>query len=246
LPNDENYNPLLFRGTIMLSKDHIALSIASALLLFGAWLFQEPLLIAVGLIGVLVGSLLPDTDAPDSRIYYMKIPSLFGNAMDYLVIPVIKFVFRKKKFDYNPEHRGSLHTVFAVTVYSIAFTVFGIILLTFHNAFIFQDWNLISYLYLLMFTFGLFFGGVLHLMEDSCTKSGIFPLYPYNEWYLKGGISTGNREDDRPEDFSKALIVLAVISIAGPLVFQFNPIHVFLISIVTLIAIWMLFYSISQ
>jgi len=130
----------------MLGKDHMALSTASALLVFGTWLFQEPLLIAIGLVGVLIGSLLPDTDASDSRIYYMKIPKLFGHAMDHLVTPVVKAVFRRKRYEYDEEHRGSLHTFFAILIYSIVFTVIGVILLTVYLL-IYQDWTtLVSYL----------------------------------------------------------------------------------------------------
>ena len=157
--------------------------------------------------GVVIGSLLPDTDAKDSKIHYMgSIPQFFGAIMSPWIFPVMRRVFGICKIPFNPEHRKSLHTVFGVIVYTAILSLLIFVVLV-----ILGQWHS----FVLLFMFGLLFGGFLHIAEDCCTKSGCTPLYPFSRRKLSGRIITGNKRDRRPDHFAELLIFLLVAIMVG-------------------------------
>lgn len=231
----------------MRGKDHISISMGSAVLLFIPWIMVEPVMVTVILIGVLIGSLLPDVDAKDSKINYMDIPWLFATVMDHMVIPVIRWFHSRKNIPYDARHRGSLHTVFSVFIYSLVFLLFGLILVTLINGFLLHDWlNFSLYMYAALLVGGLIFGSVLHLLEDGCTRSGVYPLQPFDQRHIRGGISTSDRQDNRPETFSYSLYSLTVIVAVAQIIYTIPPYMMTILTALLLIGTWSIFHRLSR
>jgi inner membrane protein len=162
--------------------------------------------------GILVGSLAPDVDAPDSVIFHLRmlprelrIPlSFFGYLLRYLVyFPLSLFFWTVFSRNYRHEHRGLLHTPVGVTL--AALLVFG-------YAGVFSVVVLQSFSPVLLLITGSFWTGcILHLLQDSCTPSGIAWGFPVRSGRLRGKISTGNRWDPRPVLFAGMLVGCVVL-----------------------------------
>ena len=231
----------------MLGKHHTSISIGTILIPCAPFVMDVPLVVIAILAGVLVGSLLPDTDASDSAIWYSGVTKIFGLAMVALMIPMVQLVFRARNFSYDAEHRGSLHTVCAVGISTIIFTVVGVIIVSLCSGYVFQSWlNIEGYFFLLLFMSGVFCGGVLHLAEDCCTKAGIFPFYPFSSRRIHGGIRTGDAADRRPECMQVALMVLTVGMPFGKVHYRPPLILPSVISLVALVIAWRVFFIIAQ
>lgn len=222
----------------MLGKHHISISIGSGLLLTAPWFLSAPVSVTIFIAGTIIGSLLPDTDAADSKLHYMDgIAKFFSLIMRPVVFPLTGYVFYLLRQPFNPSHRGSMHTFLGLAVYTSILAVIinlGLAVLGF--------WNVL----LLFFTIGLSFGGLFHIFDDCCTKSGICPLMPYSKHWFGGGISTRDHQDKRPEQYSTGLIVLAVGIMIAEQHFRFEPLQVAPFSILIFTIAWVTIYIMSK
>ena len=98
-----------------------------------------------------------------------------------------------------------------------------------------------------LFVFGLFFGGVLHLIEDSCTKSGILSFYPINEKRkYSGNISTYDLNEKRPKFYAIFLLVVSVFLFIVQIYSGFPfGVYIFLF-LASFIIIWKIIITISK
>ena len=189
----------------MKGKDHIFISITWALLISTPIITINSTYVLMFIIGVFIGSLLPDIDASVSP--YAKRGDVMRGA-GYAVYGASKVtgkIFKSIKDDPNNKyesHRGLLHSVPGVFVASLLIVV---------------PLNLILYLVnywnsgLIIASVGLFAGAFFHLLEDCCTCSGIRLFYPFSERKLRGGINTF-LPDRRPKQFAAMFVILSVVS----------------------------------
>ena len=226
----------------MLSKDHFVLSIFSCFILFGWLFFQNPLFFFAISFGVFIGCLLPDTDLPKSKIDHLKgIPGFFGMITKNILNPVVATIFRlllKKPIDQS--HRGVTHTIYGILTYCLLIEGISLLILI-----VFGMWGFIAAYSL--FVFGLFFGGILHLMEDSCTKTGILPFYPLNEnkKYF-GNISTYDLNEMRPKYYSVLLLIISVFLFIVQIYSGF-PLGVYIfLSVISFLIVWGIIASFSK
>ena len=124
------------------------------------------------LIGIAVGSLLPDIDASDAKVMH-------GSWS-----PIVRFT---KKFFYKPftntdifedKHRGFLHSLLGCLLISLFFApiVVASVIIWFMNPLLhFLSWML------WWFWIGIPIGFLLHLAEDSFTMSGVRWFFPRGE-----------------------------------------------------------------
>jgi inner membrane protein len=229
----------------MKGRMHLLLSLLSLLvIIFPVW---PDLSWSVGLIvfaGVLVGSLAPDVDAPDSVIFHLRllprnlrVPlSLFGYLLRYLVYyPLSLFFWLVFSRNYRHEHRGLLHTPVGVTLATLVMAGYaGILSLLVLHA---------LHPGVLLFA-GAFWGGcILHLLQDSCTPAGISWGFPWHSERLRGKIRTGSRRDPRP-----ALYAVLLVGCLGVLLLL--PDHSFfpagLMASFLLIATWGIFLYLAR
>jgi membrane-bound metal-dependent hydrolase YbcI (DUF457 family) len=212
---------------------HIELSLFTGLILLAPFFLQFSIIVFIILAGIFLGSLLPDSDASDRTAKHRQ--SVFG-AFD-IINEIFIYPILLKIFHENKKHRGILHTIVGVITYSLILSSISAIILFFLNV----DLNMI------LFGLGLFFGGVLHLMEDCCTYSGVNPFYPkYKNRVFSGNISTNNKKEKRPDQFAKFLMFSFVGIIVGQIYFHIPTLTIFFISVATICLSWFVFFKICK
>jgi membrane-bound metal-dependent hydrolase YbcI (DUF457 family) len=181
------------------------------------------------LIGIFLGSLLPDSDASDRTARHKEsVLFAFDAINERLIYPIILRIFHEKK-----RHRGILHTIIGVLIFSAILTVItGLTFVIFKIPFDF-----------LMIGIGLTIGGILHLMEDCCTLSGVNPFYPkYKKYVFKGTISTNNVNERRPDQYFQFLAFLFVSLIVASIWFKNPQIQMIIITLIALVLSWSFFF----
>lgn len=170
--------------------------------------------ILVFLAASFVGSLSPDADSADSAIMHgvpggtgkvrvfrrhtvLFLP-LFGYLIRYLVyFPLSAVVLIITLGRVKPKHRGLLHSLFGVFFISVVVTLLFALLL-----YLFRAGEL--YGFIPVFWAGFLFGGLMHLVEDSCSKSGVFWLYPFSIAKVSGTLLAGGR---------RHLLIIAILGV---------------------------------
>jgi membrane-bound metal-dependent hydrolase YbcI (DUF457 family) len=169
------------------------------------------------------------------------IAGFFGVISKNILNPLVAIIFEyllKKPIDQS--HRGITHTIYGITTYCLFIEVIGLPILFFFGLGNF----LLTYSF---FVFGLFFGGILHLMEDSCTKMGILPLYPINEnRKYSGEISTFNLNDKRPQYYSILLLVVSIFLLLFQVYYVYPISFNILLSVVSFLILWKIIASFSK
>lgn len=161
-------------------------------------------LVMVMFAGAGIGSLIPDVDAQDAAIFHENIRGLngdfgqavnnalgpllpvFGYTTKYLIYKPAVFIFDEFLFEdysFQEKHRTFSHSFLGVLTMTLITGIYMIPVLI-----VFQ---LFAPLYLLAFLFAYAAGAFLHMLEDSCTKTGIAWNSPFSKTKLKGEISTG-------------------------------------------------------
>lgn len=192
----------------MLGRQHLMLTASSASMIIGPFALEQPLLALTAFFGACIGSLIPDVDARGASIFHQSIPGLngfSGRALNRFVVPVLPFFgFSTKYLIYRPalilldrfteysfpdRHRSFSHSILGVFTMT---TMTGLYLSI--TLFYMQMLNPIF-----LGTFLLFYmmGAFLHLVQDSCTRTGIQWNRPFSSRKINGNLSTG-------KDFAEA------------------------------------------
>ncbi len=207
----------------MLSKEHIIFSflLYFPLILILLLLKINPLYFTLFLIGMLLGSLIPDVDEENSYVYKLvnniqkKIIYLKERRKEkfeeekeklslYLLIASILYLYALfvKYFIYKPlakitkeEHRGITHSIWFPIIYSFLLSLILFLLKI--------DLKLIFW-----FIFGNILGIFSHILGDSLTKSGIRPFYFGPR--IKGKYLTG-KDSDVPIKVMILILLLTII-----------------------------------
>lgn len=192
----------------MRGDQHLLISLLSGLLILVPFIpAYAPAVFTAIMAGLVVGSLAPDADARDAAIFHKRIKirgtlgailrhigyilPFFGYLIRYLIyfpVSLLLWIFTRKVG--WPRHRGLLHsitgmvlTVFLIGFYSyVAMYVSGISISYF------------SLPFLSAFTLGF----MMHLLEDSCTPSGIAWLFPFSRVRVCGEIRVDSKREKRP------------------------------------------------
>lgn len=193
----------------MLGRHHLSLSVATVALVVFPLFTLYPTAVLLALAGAAIGSLIPDADSPDAAIFHTEVRGMkkegfssllnaaaalnpvFGYPTKFLIYkPAVKFydsiVFNQ--YDIAERHRGFLHSFLGLGTMTILTAVYILPVL-----FLLELFWLVG---IGVFLAGYLAGAVLHLIEDSCTKSGIQWNFPFQSWKLRGQISTTARPED--------------------------------------------------
>lgn len=192
----------------MLGKDHVSITLGTVFPFTIPLIFSDnsqPLYAFCILVAAFIGSLIPDADSDEKpKLHYdFKIIYYIMVLLHKLIVFSFTFFNLKEKMNLQyiveKQHRGVMHSPIGVFISSFVLTL----LTTIISYFIFHEINatLIGFLFL-----GLISGQFLHLLEDSCTISGIKWLFPFGTWELKGSIYTGNKIDRRKEGYQAFFI----------------------------------------
>lgn len=240
----------------MLGRHHLSLSVGTVALV-ALPLFplhpHETLLIFTG---TAIGSLVPDADSPDAAIFHDEVKGLsggygeilnaiailnpvFGYTTKYLIYkPAVKFYdkFVFGGYDIAERHRGFLHSFLGLGTVTFMTTLYLIPVI------IFLD--LVWILGLGVFVIAFLSGAILHLLEDSCTKSGIQWNFPFQSWKLKGQITT----TAKPEDMKYQRYFLTILGIGAAGMFftpviieEVSPYYFSIVGFVVAVILWLIF-----
>lgn len=170
----------------MLGKYHILIT----LLLVSPFLkfLNLNLSLLLLVLGLIVGSLLPDTvDAKDSYLLNLKSKKplkrfiyfilRFSGKLTRFILKPLSWILKLFFWKLNISHRGLWHSFLGILIISLNWFILTLILSVYLG-------NLI-----LFFSFGIFLGCFLHLLQDSFTVHGIKWLYPLN-FKIRGKIKT--------------------------------------------------------
>jgi membrane-bound metal-dependent hydrolase YbcI (DUF457 family) len=206
----------------MLGRHHLLLSLFTAAILVIPYFFQYPELALLVVIGVSIGSLVPDADSSDAAIFHEKIRGIkgefgqvingliaplfpvFGYATKYLVYKPAIFVFGRtllRKYNIEERHRGFLHSFIGVSTATILTGIYAFIILFLLGVF--------SLWYFMAFLLSYTFGALLHLMEDSATVTGTQFNYPFSDFRVSGELITRPDSAKNPDLFTSFLFITA-------------------------------------
>ncbi|HDN65206.1 MAG TPA: metal-dependent hydrolase [Methanosarcinales archaeon] len=254
----------------MLGKDHIILSLFTVSAIFMPFLLDRTNtgLFVLAMIGVGIGSLAPDADSQDAAIFHTKVKGLkggtrklidtcigpflpiFGFIQKFLIylpaVKIIQFLVKENKislqYRVTETHRGILHSVLGLLISFAALLIYSSILMI-----LFPE--LLSIKTLLVFNVAFSIGFFLHLLEDSCTVSGVNFTFPMNKKLLfKGEVRTG-KIDYSTGAFESWLGALNVGHFLASALSKenasINSIQIELIVILIIIISWLIFIRLS-
>ncbi|MCZ0863137.1 metal-dependent hydrolase [Methanocorpusculum vombati] len=225
----------------MRGDDHIGISLGVAFLIISPILISQPVISVLFLIGVIIGSLLPDADASDSKMYYMSEIVLAFALLMKPIVYLTRSVYKLLHIHYDSRHRKSLHTILGITISVIMLSLLiNIVVL------LIGLWTPL----LIPLCIGLYVGSIFHLIEDCCTKSGLSPLLPFSDRHFSGKIITSSRRNfcnGRPDLYAKIPLILGGgVLITGVLVEGLDMNMVFCVTVLLGILIWPVMYCVSR
>ncbi|MFB6095750.1 MAG: metal-dependent hydrolase [Halodesulfurarchaeum sp.] len=221
----------------MLGRHHLTLSVGTVALVVLPLFPIYPLVTIVALVGTAIGSLIPDADSQDAAIFHTEVSGIrgdlgdlvnapgvlypvFGYVTKYLIYkPAVAFydrvVFAER--DIRERHRGFLHSFLGLGTLTVVTGIYlGIVLLLV---------GLTWLVGIVVFLAGYLAGAVLHLLEDSCTRSGIQWNFPFDSWRVQGDITTSTDPADMryQQGFLVVLGVGAGVMFLAPLLVTAIP-----------------------
>lgn len=250
----------------MLGKNHIILSLFTISAILMPFLLDgtNTGLFILAVIGVGIGSLAPDADSPDAAIFHKKVRGLkgdtrkiintwigpflpiFGFILKFLIyhpaVKIIQFLVKENKislqYRVTEKHRGILHSILGLLISFMALLIYSSILML-----LFPE--LLSIKALLVFNVAFSIGFFLHLLEDSCTVSGVNFAFPMSKNLLfKGEVRTG-KFDYTTGAFERWLVALNVGHFLALAYLKINPLQIELIVILIIILSWLIFIRLS-
>lgn len=192
----------------MLGRHHLTLSVATVALIVLPLFPLNPLAVLLILVGSAIGSLVPDADSPDAAVFHSEVRGLgdglsdllnapaalypvFGFVTKYLIYKPAVIFYDQVVFDENEireRHRGFLHSFIGLGTITVLTTVYLLPVLYILDLFWIVG--------ITVFMLGYLGGAILHLVQDSCTKSGIQWNFPFQKWKLRGQITTSAKRED--------------------------------------------------
>ncbi|MBE0516372.1 MAG: metal-dependent hydrolase [Methanophagales archaeon] len=208
----------------MLGKHHLILSLFTAAILVVPYFLQYPELTLLVVIGIAIGSLVPDADSPDAAIFHEKVKGvkgelgqlingliaplfpIFGYTTKYLVYKPAVYVFGRtllKNYNIEERHRGFLHSFLGVGTATVLTGIYAFVVLYLLDLF--------SFVYFMAFVLSYTSGALLHLVEDSATVTGTQFNYPFSEFRVSGDLITKPDFARSSDIFASILVIIAGI-----------------------------------
>lgn len=246
----------------MLGKHHLLITTLTVGAIVAPLVYIAPTAVGIVIIAAMIGGLLPDADSSNAAIFHRDVSGfskdtrsllgmvswtfpVFGYTTKYFIhVPAVHLYDALLDADVTVKHRGLLHSIIGVVTTTALLGIYAAIgwyglvsAMDVGRALPYQ-----TIVYILVFLSGLLLGQLLHLLEDSCTKSGVKWLYPFSTKKLWGSISTG-RGSTFPQT---ALIGVLVFIVAGgvyaPVNFPgINLIYIATVTALQTLAVWAVF-----
>ncbi|MBN2735210.1 MAG: metal-dependent hydrolase [Methanomicrobiaceae archaeon] len=197
----------------MRGETHVFYSLLSAAILFPFFSASgNPVFLLLAAAGIFIGSLAPDADCADSAIMHgllggsgrirtirrhtILILPFFGYIIRYFVYyPVSFLVFLATLGKVKPKHRGLLHSFFGIAVASVLLLAYLTIIISLLIRPLSAESLGVLLNSAIILCAGVFAGSFMHLLEDSCTHSGVFWLFPFKNTKISGTLTPGGRRN---------------------------------------------------
>ncbi len=177
----------------MITRHHMALGLMCALILGSAFFLDNPFMIALVISGTCIGVLLPDIQMtrPKPHRYLRMIAWLIVQYPRRICAPALCRIYARTRHPVqDPADKRLLHSIPGVLfVYGCTCAFLYIPAYATGNALVTGP--------VAVFLGGVILGMSLHLVEDLCTRRGIFPFFPFSPWTIAGSIRPCDKTDHR-------------------------------------------------
>lgn len=148
---------------------------------------------------------MPDVDASDVEILHGETKEI-GYFIKYIIYYTLLLILASKLFNIEKRHRGVMHSLIGLLLTDLI--LIGIIYVcaiihSFTTSISFFDIATIP----LWIVLGISIGFILHMVEDSFTKSGVRWFLPKKR-VISGNLRTFSKEEKK---FAEALLLLGAI-----------------------------------
>jgi membrane-bound metal-dependent hydrolase YbcI (DUF457 family) len=178
----------------MITRHHVALVIFCTLILCGALVPSDPVLILVICLGACIGAIMPDIQMKKPQGVQIRTAAwIVTRFSSVFCIPVICQSYQALSgHSFYPGDKRLTHSIPGIL---LLWLVLAVVLLVPVSVL-----DLLRYLPV-AFLCGVMFGLVLHLLEDLCTRKGITPLFPFSTTKVSGSIRPCDTSDRRIAQF---------------------------------------------
>lgn len=176
----------------MITRHHMALALMCALILCSAFFLSNPFMMALIIAGTCIGVLLPDIHMTRPRHHVFRtIAWLIVQYPRRICAPVLCRIYAHTRYPVtDPADKRLIHSIpGALFVFVCTCAILYIPAYATGNALVTKS--------AAAFLLGVILGMVLHLVEDLCTRKGIFPFFPFNPWTIAGSIRPCDKTDPR-------------------------------------------------
>jgi membrane-bound metal-dependent hydrolase YbcI (DUF457 family) len=180
----------------MITRHHVVLVILCTLILCGALVPSDPVLITVICLGSLVGAIPPDIQMKKPQgVQIRTLAWVITRFSSIICTPVICWSYHA--LSGRPFHPGDKRLTHSIPGILFLGTCFAAFLLLPASVIVNSNaWYLSTALFC-----GVMLGLVLHLVEDLCTRKGITPLFPFSTARISGSIRPCDTIDRRIAQF---------------------------------------------
>jgi membrane-bound metal-dependent hydrolase YbcI (DUF457 family) len=179
----------------MITRHHVALAFLCTLILCGALVPTDPVLIMVICCGACIGAILPDIQMKKPQGFQIRtVAWVFTRFSSIVCTPMICWSYHA--LSGRTFHTGDKRLTHSIPGILFMGAIFAALLLI--PAFILMSTALYLPIALLS---GVMLGMVLHLIEDMCTRKGITPLFPFSTTRISGSIRPCDTADRRIAQF---------------------------------------------
>lgn len=203
----------------MLGRQHLKLTVMTYTALIIPFIQEYSIQALIGLIGVSIGSLIPDIDSVDAAVFHSNVKGLgspgiafndfigpilplFAYVSKYLIFkPVVHLLNFLTPYKFNESHRSFTHSITGVATLTL---MTGLLL------YMPLNYAGLSTALLPVFLTAYCGGAFMHMLQDSCTKSGIAWNQPFNKFKIKGELITG-KSNKRPRILLYCLTSLTIL-----------------------------------
>lgn len=176
----------------MITRHHLALALMCALIVCSAFFFSNPGLMLLVTAGTCIGVLLPDIHMTRPKHFKLRtIAWLIVQFPRRICAPLLCRIYAHTHYPVqDPGDKRLIHSLPGVL---FVFACTAALLLI--PAYIIGD-SFVTHA-AVVFLAGVLLGISLHLIEDLCTRKGIFPLFPFSLWTIAGSIRPCDKTDPR-------------------------------------------------
>ncbi len=178
----------------MITRHHVALVIFCTLILCGALVPFDPVLILVICLGACTGAIMPDIQMKKPQGIRIRTAAwMITRFSSILCTPVICWLYHA--LSGRSFHSWDKRLTHSIPGILFLWLVLAVLLLVPASVMDLLPYRPVAFLC------GAIFGLVLHLLEDMCTRKGITPFFPFSTTKVSGSIRPCDTADRRIAQF---------------------------------------------